>query len=129
MDSRRALNGLALLIQERMKELPGDEPGRAMTRADLERRSGLPHSTVYAYARGDIRAERLTDEVRVKLKAIADVLDMPVDLLVAAARNDAPDYETQLLRLFRQLRTDAERERAILTLSQFVGIGRRRRTQ
>jgi hypothetical protein len=128
MDSRRTLNGLALLIQERMKELPGSSPGRPMTRADLERRSGLPHSTVYAYARGDIRAERLTDEVRAKLKALADALELPVELLIAAARNDAPDYETQLLRLFRKLRTDAERERAILILSQFVAIGRRRRS-
>lgn len=122
-----AINGLALLIQERMKELPGDRPGRHMSVADLIRRTGLPHATVHAYVRGEIRAQRLTDEVRRKLAIMADALGMPTELLIAAARDDKPDYEAQLLYMFRQLRSDAERERAVLVMREFVAAGRRRR--
>ena len=117
-------NGLALLIRERVKQLPGSAPDGSMTVADLIRKTGLPATTVYAYARGDIVGARLTSAVREKLGKIAKALGLTEQQLIAVARDGEPDYEAQLLHLFRRLGSDPQRRQAILLMNQFVNAGR-----
>lgn len=127
---RAPLNGLALLIQQRMKELPGSRPGRHMTAADLRRATGLPSATVYAYVNGTIRATRISEDVQEKLKLIAKALDLPVQMLLTVAEEGSPaevDEEAELLRLFRSLKTDVERKRVLFVVREIVAIGRRAR--
>jgi transcriptional regulator with XRE-family HTH domain len=100
-----------------------------MTRADLERATGLPHATVYAYANGTIRATRRSQDVDEKLKAIAKALDLPFQMLVTAAGLGVPtevDEETELLRMFRTL-NKTEQQRVLFVVREIIAIGRRNR--
>lgn len=90
---------------------------KGLTIEAVARRAGMPMQTVGTYHSGRASGARARRDT---LRKLAVGLGVPVDDLLAVAGLYSSTDEQAMIRLFRQLPTEADRRQAVLTLRAHV---------